>query len=121
MKRIGLITVLVATLALVAGCSGPQPVKQYELGKVAAETILFDARVMQNRGAITADQFGQIRKIYDQLREAQDIAIDAREALITYETPGSKLRSQVAMEGVLRLSTQMITLARSIGLMKEGE
>jgi uncharacterized protein YcfL len=121
MKRIGLIAVLVAAFALVAGCSGTQPVKQYEMGKVAAETILFDARVMQNRGTITADQFEQIRKVYDQLKQAQDIAIDAREAMITYETSGSKLRAQVAMEGVLRLSAQMITLAQSMGLMKGGQ
>jgi uncharacterized protein YcfL len=120
MKRIFVTLFLVVAFAL-AGCAGPQPVKQYELGKVTAETILYDARIMQNQGKITAQQFDQIRRVYDQLKLAQDAAIDARKAMIAYDTADSKAKVQAAMDGVLRLSTQMITLAQDIGLMKGGQ
>jgi len=120
MKRIFVTLFVLAAFAL-AGCSGPQPVKQYELGKVTAETILYDARIMQNQGKITAAQFDQVRKVYDQLKQAQDAAIDARKAMIAYDTADSKAKAQTAMDGVLRLSTQMLTLAQDIGLMKGGQ
>lgn len=113
--------VVLASFCVFVGCvTGPQPVKQYELGKVTAETILYEARVMQNHGAITVDQFNQIRDIYDQLRQAQDIAIDARKAVIAYNTTDNQNKFTVAMNNVLALSIRMVTLAQNIGLMKGG-
>jgi hypothetical protein len=41
--------------------------------------------------------------------------------MIAYDTADSKAKVQAAMDGVLRLSTQMITLAQDIGLMKGGQ
>ncbi len=117
MKRILTALFVLAMFALMA-CAGPQPVKQYELGKVAAESVLYEARVMQNKGQISAAQFDQIRKVYDQLKQAQDAAIDARKVMIAYDSADSRTKAQTAMNGVLRLSTQLIMLAQSIGLMK---
>jgi len=120
MKKIIVALFVIATVAL-AGCSGPQPVKQYELGKVAAESILYNARVLQNRGQISAAQFDQVRKVYDQLKQAQDAAIDARKAMIAFDTADNQAKARIAMDGVLRLSTQMIGLATEIGIMKGGQ
>jgi hypothetical protein len=117
MKKI-LVSIFIV-FALVA-CAGPQPVKPYELGKVTAETILYEARMAQNRAQITAAQFDEVRKVYDQLKQAQDIAIDARKAMITFNTVDNQKKATVAMDSVFRISAQMITLANSVGLMKGG-
>ena len=108
-------------LIVVQSCTGPQTVKPYELGKVTAETLLYDARAMQNKGTITAAQFDQVRKVYDQLRVAQDIAIDARKAVIVANAaPDVAAKAQTAMNNVIQLSTQLIGLAQSIGIKLPG-
>ena len=101
-------------------CKGIQTVKPFELGKVAAESLLYDARVLQNKGMITADQFNQVRKVYDQLKQAQDIAIDARKAVITYNTADNQAKASTAMSSVVSLSTQLIGLAQSMGINVAG-
>jgi len=122
MKRNALnILVLAVVALLLAACAGPQQVKPYELGKVTAESILFNARVLQNKGQISADRFEQIRQIYDQFRQAQDTAIDARKAVIAYNTADNQAKARAAMNGVLLLSARLVSLAQGIGLMKEGE
>lgn len=113
--RINLL-LLVFIIVVGSSCAGPQTVKQYELGKVAAESLLYDARVLQNKGMITADQFNQVRKVYDQLKQAQDIAIDARKAVISYNTAENKAKATTAMSNVLSLSTQLVGLAQSMGI-----
>ncbi|MCX5825090.1 MAG: hypothetical protein NTY86_16755 [Deltaproteobacteria bacterium] len=115
------ILVLAVVVLFLAACAGPQQVKTYELGKVTAESILFNARVLQNKGQISAAQFDQIRKIYDQFKQAQDTAIDARKAVIAYNTADNQAKAQTAMNGVLQFSAQMISLAQGLGLMKEGQ
>ena len=116
-KEIKLLILFSCLLALVA-CAGPQPVKQYELGKVTAETLLYEARMAQNRAQITASQFSQVKIVYDQLKQAQDLAIDTRKAMITFNTVDNQAKAQKAMDAVLSLSTQFIALATDLGLMK---
>jgi len=118
-KEIKIAILLVCLLALTA-CPGVQTVKPFELGKVAAESLLYDARVLQNKGMITADQFNQVRKVYDQLKQAQDIAIDARKAVITYNTTDNQAKAQAATSSVVSLSTQLIGLAQSMGINVAG-
>jgi hypothetical protein len=102
-------------------CTGVQTVKPYELGKVTAETILFDARVMMNKKVITTAQFDEVRKVYDQLKVAQDIAIDARKAVIkTNSAPDAISKSSLAMSNVIILSTRLIELAQSMGIKLPG-
>jgi hypothetical protein len=123
MKKIVVLRILVLALAVIflAACAGPQQVKPYELGKVAAESLLFNARVLQNKGQISAAQFDQIRTVYDQFKQAQDAAIDARKTVIAYNTADNQAKAQTAMNGVLQFSTQLISLAQGMGLMKEGQ
>lgn len=114
-KEIKLLMLCSCLLALMA-CAGPQTVKPFELGKVAAESLLYDARILQNKGTITADQFSQVRKVYDQLKVAQDIAIDARKAVILTGTADSQAKATTAMSSVVSLSTQLIGLAQGMGI-----
>lgn len=123
-KRQSIIFAILTAIALAAmlfACAGPQPVRQYELGKVAAESILFEARVLQNQGKITAAQFDKVRAVYDRLKQTQDLAIDARKALIAYNTADNQNKAQAAMTAVLQLSTQMVGLATELGFMKGGQ
>ena len=116
-KRYAAGFMVLAAIMFIA-CAGPQPVRQYELGKVTAETLLYEARMAQNRAQLTAYQFDQVQKVYDQLRAAQDIAIDARKAMTQFNTVDNQAKAQKAMEAVLALSSRLITLATDIGLMK---
>jgi len=109
---------MIMAVIMFMACAGPQPVKQYELGKVTAETLLYEARMAQNRAQITAAQFDQVKKVYDQLKQAQDIAIDARKAMITFNTVDNQAKSQKSMEAVLALSGRFVALATDIGLIK---
>jgi len=92
-------------------CSTVQTTKPYEIGKVTAETILYEARVLQNRGQLSAADFESIKGIYDKLRDAQDVAIDARIALIKYHSADNDKKVEAAMLEVVRLSTELLTLA----------
>lgn len=116
-KGYAAVFMILAVIGFMA-CAGPQPVKQYELGKVTAETLLYEARMAQNRAQITAAQFDQVKKVYDQLKMAQDLAIDARKAMITFNTVDNQAKAQKAMEAVLGLSSQFVALATDLGLMK---
>jgi hypothetical protein len=102
-------------------CTGVQTVKPYELGKVTAETILFDARVLMNKKVITPVQFDSMLKVYDQLKVAQDIAIDARIAVIkTNSAPDALNKANLAMNNVISLSMRLLTLAESMGIKLPG-
>ena len=116
-NRYAAVFMVLAVIMFIA-CAGPQPVRQYELGKVTAETLLYEARMAQNRAQLTAYQFDQVQKVYDQLRAAQDIAIDARKAMIQFNTVDNQAKAQKAMDAVLALSSRLISLATDIGLMK---
>jgi len=115
-RTIALITACLFLSAAVAACSGIQTVQPYEIGKVAAESLLYDARVLQNQGVITPDQFAQIRKIYDQLSIAQSIAIDARKMVIVYNTAENQDKVRLTMSNVTALSSQLLDLAISLGI-----
>jgi hypothetical protein len=123
-RALCLLVVFVLVVGLLAACPGVQSVKPYELGKVAAETILFDARVAQNKGIITEQQFIEVRRVYDQLKIAQDIAINTRMAYIagTIGPDGkpttTEFMVQSAMNSVLSISMQLVNLAQKLGLMK---
>jgi len=120
-KRIGVVIVCLFLMAIVLACSGVQTVKPYELGKVTAETLLFDARIAQNQGKITADQFDQVRKVYDQLKVAQDTAINARKAVIMVNNPATQNKAQEALNQVLAISMQLVNLAQSLGMKVGGQ
>jgi hypothetical protein len=106
---------------MLAACAGVQSVKPYELGKVTAETILYQARVAHNDGILSDDQFYKVRDAYDKFRDAQNVAIDARKSLIAYNTAENQNKANIAMNEVLKLSTEFLALAQSLGLMEGGK
>lgn len=103
-------------LAIMQACAGVQTVKPYELGRVTAETILFDARVLMNKKVITEAQFNEARKVYDQWKAAQDIAIDTRKLAVKTSLAPDIATANLAMSNVLILSTRLLTLAQSMGI-----
>ena len=117
-KRSILLLMAVFFAVSIIGCAGVQSVKPYELGKVTAETILYQARVAMNQVKITEDQFIQVRDAYDKVKLAQDYAIDARKAMIAIGTADAENKAMVAMNNLLTLSTEFITLAQNLGLME---
>jgi hypothetical protein len=117
-KRSILLLMAILFAVSIIGCAGVQSVKPYELGKVTAETILYQARVAQNQGTITENQFVQVRDAYDKFKAAQDVAIDARKAMIAVGTADAEQKATVAMNNLLILSTEFIALAQKFGLME---
>jgi hypothetical protein len=118
MRKRNILLLMVAMVFCLSACAGVQSVKPYELGKVTAETILYQARVAMNQGTITEDQFVQVRDAYDKFKLAQDYAIDARKAMIAIGTADAENKAMVAMNNLLILSTEFITLAQKFGLME---
>lgn len=111
-----LVCVFIVAIMTMTACSGVQTVAPYEIGKVAAEAILYDARILQNQGVITAVQFDRIRKLYDQLAIAQNIAIDARKTVIVFNTAENQEKVKIAMTHVIEISAQLMELAVSLGI-----
>jgi hypothetical protein len=118
MRKRNILLLMVLMVFCLSACAGVQSVKPYELGKVTAETILYQARVAMNQGTITEDQFIQVRDAYDKFKLAQDYAIDARKAMIAIGTADAEQKATVAMNNLLILSTEFITLAQKFGLME---
>ena len=116
MKRSLKIGLCVFVALAFAGCAGPQAVKQYEIGKATAETILYNARIAQNKGLLSADNFAKIKDAYDKLKMAQDAAIDARKAVIAYNTADNQAKAAAAMNSVLTVSAEFLNLAQKLGL-----
>jgi len=117
MRKRNILLLMVLMVFCLSACAGVQSVKPYELGKVTAETILYQARVAMNQGTITEDQLfrkGRLR----QFKLAQDYAIDARKAMIAIGTADAENKAMVAMNNLLTLSTEFITLAQNLGLME---
>lgn len=118
MRKRSILLLMVMMVFCLSACAGVQSVKPYELGKVTAETILYQARVAQNQGTITENQFVQVRDAYDKFKAAQDVAIDARKAMIAVGTADAEQKATVAMNNLLILSTEFIALAQKFGLME---
>jgi hypothetical protein len=79
MKRFFAVLMLLSFVFMAFACAGPQTVKPYAVVKATAEEILFDARVMQNKALITADEFAKVVTVYDKIKAAQDAVIDGRQ------------------------------------------
>ena len=118
MRKRNILLLMVLMVFCLSACASVQSVKPYELGKVTAETILYQARVAQNQGTITENQFVQVRDAYDKFKAAQDVAIDARKAMIAVGTADAEQKATVAMNNLLILSTEFIALAQKFGLME---
>jgi len=111
-KRIILAAICMLLLSVACQqCSTVQTTKPYEIGKVTAETILYEARILQNRGELSEQDFETVRGIYDKLKDAQDVAINARMSLIQYHSAGAETQAEIAMLEVVNLSSELLRLA----------
>lgn len=109
-----MITVLMLALA---ACGTPSFVKPTHVTKDTAETVLYQARVMQNKGTLTAAQFDTVRKAYDALKVAQDTVIDARIAYLTESTTTKQAILNAAISGVSKNLAAFMQLATDFGIM----
>ncbi len=106
-----LLLFLTLALSLVA-CGGTTVLKTAQVTKEAAESALYEARTLQNKNIITADQFEEVRTAYDALKAAQDTLIDAREAYLASPTQDNKTALTSAVTALARESTALIDTAR---------
>jgi hypothetical protein len=119
-KTITALVTIVAILALGA-CGTQSFVKPVQITKDTAETVLYQARIMQNKGTLTAIQFDQVRKAYDALKIAQDVVIDARVAYLASESTTNKAALDAALTAVTKELTNLTKVAVDLGVITGGK
>jgi len=112
--------VLLFTLTAI-GCSGTSFLRTAETTNITAKEILYQARILDNKGVITASDFTAIRNVYDRLIEAERVAVQARVDYLKVQTAAKEQRMNVAIHKVEDLMRQLITLALKYGIIKGGE
>lgn len=105
---------------LITGCATGPVVQTVEVTQVTAESILKQARIAQNQGKLTDEQFKKVRNTYDKLKMAVDVSIDARIAYLTYQTADTDAQLQAAINGVTGLTVELLSLASQFQLIKTG-
>jgi len=113
---LGLFCVGVFALTLLVGCAGPQTTKPYEIGKATAESILYEARVTQNTGKLSAADFAKIQQYYERYKLSQDFIIDTRYALVESYDADQKLQYDVALRNLPTLLKDLMDLAAGFGI-----
>lgn len=114
---IALVVMLALVLAMLnSGCASGPVVQTIEVTKATAESILYEARIAQIKGKITDAQFNSIRDVYDKLRAAVNVSIDARIAYLTLQTTDTEQRMTEAVSAVTDMTVQLISLAAQFGL-----
>lgn len=111
-QRVKTLATLVILVCFIIACAGPQTVKPYKAVKVTAETILYESRVLMNKGTITEQEFNKVRDVYDKLRVAQDKVINARKALITYHVADAQSKLDVAVVEATELLIELLQVAK---------
>ena len=109
------ITALLIIAALLAACGPTIVLNGSKATKDTAETVLYEARVAQNNGIITAEQFGEIRTAYDELRQAQDAVINLRLAHLANPTESGQKAIDAQVLAVGALSLTFIDICRKYG------
>lgn len=109
-------TVLIIALAVVVGCSGAQTTKPHEIGKATAESILYEARILQNSGKLSAADFEKVKRYYDRYKLSQDFIIDTRIALIKSYDATQKLQYDAALRNLPLLLKDLMDLAAGFGI-----
>lgn len=103
---------LALTVFVSVSCGTQSFVKPVKITKDTAEAALYQARVMQNNGTLTADQFATVRKAYDALKTAQDTVIDAR---VAYLADGSATKKAALDAALTALANELANLTRVAG------
>jgi hypothetical protein len=113
-KKVAMV-IFVCAFALTA-CGGTAALKTAQITKETAEATLYEARVLENRGVINADQFAEFKKAYDSLHTAQGALIDARLDYLASPTQDSKAALDAALLTLAADSTQLIDIARKYNI-----
>lgn len=114
MRHVRALSVVVLCVFLVACASSM--VKPLEVSKVTAETALYEARLLQNKGVITEAEFLQLKTVYDKLKIAQDVAIDTRIAYLMLSSTENEAKMLNARKVVTQLSAQFVSMAEKLGI-----
>lgn len=109
-------SLVVLALLVSVGCSGTQTTKPYEIGKATAESILYEARIMQNSGKLSTADFEKIKRYYDRYKLSQDFIIDTRIALIRSYDASQKLQYDAALRNLPLLLKDLMDMAAGFGI-----
>lgn len=109
-------TLIVFALVFSVGCAGTQSVAPYEIGKVTAETILYEARVMQNEGKITDTDFAKVKKAYDTMAATQALAIDFRIAYLQNRDAANKVQYEAYLRNIPLLLKDLLDIGAALGV-----
>ena len=91
--------------------------KSFEATTVTAETILYKARVAQNSGVITSDQFAKIADVYTKWRACQIVAIDAEKVYLRMNTADAKNKLAAALVEGDRVFSDLVGAAKAFKLL----
>ncbi len=117
LKTLVLLLVISAVMLSFVGCN-KNIVKPLETNKTIAEEILFEARILMNKGEITEQDFNLIKSIYEKLRDGQNVVIDARLGMLKYDTAEAEEKYRVAVAEIDRLLRELIQLAQKYHLLE---
>lgn len=115
-KGAAMIALFCLVVGLSSGCSGVQTVAPYEIGKEAAVTILYEARLMNNSGKLSDEDFAKVKRAYDSLAAAQNLAIDFRITYLQSKDPADKIQYEAYLRNVPLLLKDLMELATSFGV-----
>lgn len=73
---------MVAMLLVCNAACGVKTVKGFQVSKVIAETVLYESRILNNKGQMDTATFEKVRGLYDKWAVAQNEAINARIAYL---------------------------------------
>lgn len=118
MKRfIGKLVALVLVVGLLFSfvACGAKTVKGFQAGKVVAETVLYESRILQNQGKMDAATFDKVRGLYDKWAVAQNSAIDARIAYLRSGAATDKSNLDKWSAVVSECVTGLVAIATQFG------
>lgn len=110
---------IIIALLFSFGCGGSAVVKSVESVKVAGETILIEAKVMNATGKLSDADFAKVKKAYDSLAAAQNLAIDFRIAYLQSKSESDRVQYEAYLRNLPLILNDLITLAKSLGITAE--
>lgn len=115
-KAVAALGILMLTVVLLAGCAGSTVVKSVEAVKITGETILIEAKVMNSTGKLSDTDFAKVKKSYDSLAAAQNLAIDFRIAYLQSKAEADRVQYEAYLRNLPLILNDLIALAKSLGI-----
>ncbi len=129
-KKVGLWLVTVVAIACIVygltgcasqtGTTASSTLKQgMSIAKGVAESILFNARVLQNAGKITETQFNQVRAAYDTLEAGERGLLTSLTTFAQNPTPANQNLYQLDVMKLIRDMQTLTSVAMTLGIKVE--